>query len=133
MARSVESWCRHCHSLEHLSDSCAFKPSPLPSPVTSKKAVYASSMPSFPSKKVCRNYNFHDGECKFGATCKYQHCSVLTAMGPIPVLSVLKRGCLNQNLKKKKQCYCLLIILVGILPDLIHYNSYLFFILRSSL
>ena len=74
MARSVESWCRHCHSLEHLSDSCAFKPTTAPSPASSKKAVYASSVPSFSSKRVCRNYNFHDGECKFGATCKYQHC-----------------------------------------------------------
>ena len=66
------------------------------SPVSSKKAVYTSSVPSFPSKKVCHIRAFMMGVqvwC-YVRTYKHQHCCSHCYMGPIPVFSVhvLKKG-----------------------------------------
>ena len=69
-AKSQESWCKSCHSLDHDSESCPLKP---PQPKRFKSSV---TQPLAKSTEPCKNYNRYNGDCHHGAKCKYAHvCS----------------------------------------------------------
>ena len=80
MALSAEGWCSHCYSTEHTSMNCMHKPTgagkrPLltPSQLPPPKRAIDSPTP------ICRKYNILNGDCSFGATCRYLHsCEVCT-------------------------------------------------------
>ena len=77
MAKSAEGWCRYCHSIDHISDSCPVKPMEqskrrLPNPSTPPPKCWAS--PAGPP--ICKKYNKYNGDCNFGSSCKFLHiCS----------------------------------------------------------
>ena len=64
-AKSSESWCKSCHSLDHLSDACPLRPPPPKRP----KAASSRSQDS----EICRRFNTGNGGCPFGVRCHYAH------------------------------------------------------------
>ena len=64
-AKSSESWCKSCHSLDHLSDACPLRPPP------PKRPKAASSR--FQDSEICRRFNTGNGGCPFGVRCRYAH------------------------------------------------------------
>ena len=74
MAKSGEGWCRFCHSLDHLYESCPLRPIEVPG---TKRAASHSTYPTPKrgnmSAPVCGKYNAFNGKCSFGPSCKYLH------------------------------------------------------------
>ena len=64
-AKSSESWCKSCHSLDHLSDACPLRPPP------PKRHKAASSRSQ--DSEICRRFNTGNGGCPFGVRCRYAH------------------------------------------------------------
>ena len=64
-SKSSESWCKSCHSLDHLSDACPLRPPPAKRPKALSSRPYDS--------EVCRRFNTSNGGCPFGARCRYAH------------------------------------------------------------
>ena len=64
-AKSSESWCKSCHSLDHLSDACPLRPPPPKRP----KAASSRSHDS----EIYRCFNTGNGGCPFGVRCRYAH------------------------------------------------------------
>ena len=76
MEIAMTGWCVHCYSIDHISDSCMFKPkkrtqAPSPSPSSSKYQQLDQLQ-----QPICKKYNNFNGKCSFGASCRYRHwCS----------------------------------------------------------
>ena len=76
---TLESWCRRCHSVDHVSDACPLKPASGPSsvPQVSKKLLpmHASRKRALPHsiQETCKHFNNYDGDCRFGESCIYLH------------------------------------------------------------
>ena len=64
-AKSSESWCKSCHSLDHLSDACPLRPPP------PKRHKAASSRSQ--DSEICRCFNTGNGGCPFGVRYRYAH------------------------------------------------------------
>ena len=74
---SQENWCKCCHSIDHVSDTCPIKPY-----AASRKREGPLQASAAPPKKrpaprsnpaVCRNFNLYNGDCRFGEMCMLQH------------------------------------------------------------
>jgi len=74
---SQENWCRRCHSIDHVTDTCPIKPGatarkresrPFPSPMPTKKRPSYHSRP-----ETCKKFNTYNRDCRFGDMCMYQH------------------------------------------------------------
>ena len=52
-SKSSESWCKSCHSLDHLSDACPLRPPPAKRPKALSSRPYDS--------EVCRRFNTSNG------------------------------------------------------------------------
>ena len=78
------SWCQHCHSLEHGSESCPLKPPTpkRPKPTTAEAGTSGPSHQSGKDNQVCRNFNSTTG-CKYGKRCRRIH-RCLGCRGPHP-------------------------------------------------
>ena len=61
-SKENQSWCSHCHSLDHASDVCPLKPRP---PKSLKLSGYKPEPPHSKSAEICHNFNSQRG-CKFG-------------------------------------------------------------------
>ena len=98
MALNAEGWCKWCHSMDHLSTHCPFKPP------ASKRPAYqpptsSSTAPNPPNSMgganspICGEYNKSQwGECMFGSKCKYQHvCRRCRAEHPAAVCPLALR------------------------------------------
>ena len=79
-ALSAEGWCKHCHSVDHISDTCPSRPKSTysrkraagtPYPQTNKRAPVPAS-----DDTICKKYNRYEGDCHFGKNCRFRHiCS----------------------------------------------------------
>jgi len=72
MAKSAEGWCQTCQSLDHTSDHC-------PAGSGSRKRSWQTAARQqggdpINLKPTCPKYNKNDGDCPFGARCRYIHC-----------------------------------------------------------
>ena len=68
--KSSDSWCRHCHSVDHPTVSCPHSP-PLARP-----RQKASSQPQQKKGAICRDFNTKEKGCRWGANCYRKHiCS----------------------------------------------------------
>ena len=84
-ALSAEGWCKHCHSVDHISETCPTRPKPtnprkrgfaFPHPPTTKRPLIPSPLAPSIDETICRKYNRYDGDCHFGRECKFRHvCS----------------------------------------------------------
>ena len=77
-----QSWCYHCHSLDHASDACPMKPNSAKTP-----KLAPPHKPGEPSSSktpiICINYNSVRG-CRFGKKCHRQHkCSECSGAHPL--------------------------------------------------
>ena len=64
---SPENWCKRCHSVDHVSDTCPLKPSTIsrkPGPHAAPSA--RKRPPPHSSPEPCKRFNSYDGDCKFG-------------------------------------------------------------------
>ena len=75
--KSQDSWCKHCHSIEHTAIKCPYsshggKPNPEASPQEPKKG------------SICRDFNNANGKgCRWGANCYRRHvCSDCRGVHP---------------------------------------------------
>ena len=77
-ALSTEGWCKHCHSVDHISDTSR------PKATYSRKQVagtpYAQTNKRAPvpasDDTICKKYNRYEGDCHFGKNCRFHHvCS----------------------------------------------------------
>ena len=75
--KSQDSWCKHCHSIEHTAIECPYsshggKPNPEASPQEPKKG------------SICRDFNNAKGKgCRWGANCYRRHvCSDCRGVHP---------------------------------------------------
>ena len=73
MAKSAEGWCQTCQSLDHTSDSCPAGSSSNASRKRSWQTV-ARQQGDSTYKPTCLKFNKNDGDCPFGARCRYVHC-----------------------------------------------------------
>lgn len=85
MAKSTEGWCRFCHSLDHLLESCPVKPIDPPSAKRKNpNATYPPPKRGAMASNICIKFNRYNGECSFGPSCRYLHiCSRCRASHPI--------------------------------------------------
>ena len=79
-ALSAEGWCKYCHSVDHISDTCPARPKSVYPRKRATNATYpaASKRPLTPSADdtICRKYNRYEGDCHFGKNCRFRHvCS----------------------------------------------------------
>ena len=71
---SPENWCKRCHSVDHVSDSCPFKPGTSSRrPPSHTSAIPKKRGPPHSNAEACKRFNSYDGDCKFGDRCIYQH------------------------------------------------------------
>lgn len=76
---SQDNWCRSCHSIDHVSDTCPIKPTnnprkresqsvPALAPLRKRQAPHSNPQP-------CRKYKYN-GDCSYADKCIFQHkCS----------------------------------------------------------
>ena len=92
MAKSTEGWCFNCHSLDHISESCPWRPPskrPSVSTPTIPPAKWGAPMSNGPI--ICIKYNKYCGDCKYGPKCRFSHvCS--KCRGARSVTACLKPG-----------------------------------------
>ena len=80
MARNTEGWCQKCQSLDHASEDC-----PSARSLSRKRPWQGSaSQPAGSQKQVCLKFNRFDGDCHYGAHCKFLHVCT-TCKGDHPV------------------------------------------------
>ena len=79
---SVEGWCKRCHSVEHVSDSCPSRPGPSNGSGYSAAGFSSNRRPALSGRKraapqsvheTCKRYNTYDGDCRFGESCIFLH------------------------------------------------------------
>ena len=80
-AISAENWCDKCHALDHTFSKC---------PSRSRKRPWSAASPRYqPSsgdEEICKKYNRFNGDCKFGADCRFQHvCLIMKCKEAHPV------------------------------------------------
>lgn len=74
---SQESWCKACHSIDHVSENCPIKPASnprkrenpsflAPSPIRKRQAPHSNPQP-------CRKFNKYNGDCRYADGCIFQH------------------------------------------------------------
>ena len=84
-AKSEESWCKTCHSVDHSSEWCPLSPPPnkrpKPAPPEAPEQVYS---PPYDPKQACKKFNRYNGDCHHGSNCRYVHCCS-NCRGPHPV------------------------------------------------
>lgn len=80
-AISSENWCTRCQCLDHTSSSC---------PMRSRKRPWSGEVEPAQQgrhgrqdRQVCQKYNKFNGDCRFGARCKFAHvCSICQEAHP---------------------------------------------------
>ena len=72
---SPENWCKRCHSVDHVSDSCPLKTSSgsRRTPPGHAASFHRKRGPPHSNPEVCKRFNAYDGDCKFADNCIYQH------------------------------------------------------------
>lgn len=82
MAISEEAWCTICNSMDHLKESCPYRPPDSPQnqkrPSAAPKPTPKRPRSIGTNQAVCRKWNRKESymDCSFGASCIYQHvCS----------------------------------------------------------
>ena len=70
-------WCRRCHSIDHVTDTCPIKPN-----IMTQKRDLRPFLATLPAKKRppphsklerWKKYNMYNGDWRFGDKCMYQH------------------------------------------------------------
>ena len=72
-----ESWCKSCHSIDHISENCPIKPVSnlrkweipgflAPSQLGKRQALRSNPQP-------CKKYNRYNGDCRYADGCIFQH------------------------------------------------------------
>lgn len=68
--KSSDSWCKHCHSVDHLTISCPHAPQ------SGSPRQEASPQPQPKKGAICRDFNTKEKGCRWGANCYRKHiCS----------------------------------------------------------
>ena len=87
-AISNENWCARCQCLDHTASNCPAQPRKRPWGMAMGQAG-----PTRQDGPVCMNFNRFDGDCKFGARCKFVHaCSVCRESHPVSRCKASRRG-----------------------------------------
>ena len=87
-ALSAEGWCKYCHSVDHISDTCPARPKSMYPRKRVAGSTYplTSKRPAIPAADdaICKKYNRYDGDCHFGKNCRFRHvCSSCKKEHPV--------------------------------------------------
>lgn len=75
--RASESWCRTCHSIDHVAGQCPF------SPPTGRGKQEPAPTDNRSRNTICKDFNNRDKGCRWGANCFRRHLC-LNCRGPHP-------------------------------------------------
>ena len=83
-ARSIENWCTTCQGIDHASARCPYKPQKRSwAAAFNQQPAKGAANPS-PGGEVCWKFNRYNGDCRFGAKCRYSHaCSSCGGAHPV--------------------------------------------------
>ena len=82
-ARAAENWCTTCHGLDHATVRCPYRAQKRS--WTTAFGERQSNRPQATSAvgDVCTKFNRYNGDCKFGAKCRFTHmCSLCGGAHP---------------------------------------------------
>ena len=92
LAEGAEAYCANCHTAEHSVAMCPHKP-------PQKRVRQDESKSQW--DEPCRKFNFNDGKCTFGASCRLPH-RCLACGGAHPVTRCFKLRGRNEPAKPHK-------------------------------
>ena len=77
---SQDSWCKFCHSIDHVSDTCPIKPANNPRKQESPSFLASAQPRKRPAPhsnpNTCKKYNKYNGDCRHADMCIFPHkCS----------------------------------------------------------